>query len=72
MTGLRPSRHFQSAFIMSLQPPNSHSSPCRPHRVTVPDDRLFFLVFSFFGRVREVDRDDACDALFCELEEQKE
>ena len=67
MAACRPfPNHFQSAFIISVQPPKSHSSPCRPHRVTVPDC-LFFVFpfsFSFFVRVRDVDREDACDMLF--------
>ena len=36
------------------------------------DDGLFLLSFSFFGRERDVEREDVCDRLFCELEEQKE
>ena len=67
----RHDRHFQSALIASVQPPKSHSSPCRPHRVTVPD--CFFLALSFFGRELDADRDAGRDGLlFWELEEQKE
>lgn len=71
---IRDPIHFQNPFTISVHPPKSHWSPCRPHCIVVPDC-LFFFFFSlgFFGnRVRDDERELCSEPAFCAPDEQKE
>lgn len=65
--------YFQKPLTISVQPPKSHSSPCRPQCMVVPDCLFLFLSLFFFTvRLREDDREDCSEPARGEFEEQKE